>query len=127
MARGSADSFRASLIPPLSPPSLRSSLTNNFKLNVFGHNARGNASAIPGQYPVTQQEFETLAFESVKELWTQFGNLTEIWFVRAALRIASAALYCARLTFRPPAPTPTPLFSGRRLLGLDAGRTDGAA
>jgi len=56
------------------------SLTNNFFLNVFHHSARGNASALPGQYPVTQSEFESLAFDSVKELWTKYGNLTEIWF-----------------------------------------------
>ena len=56
------------------------SLTNNFFLNVFSHSAHGNASAIPGQYPVTQQQFEDIAFASVSELWTRFGNLTEIWF-----------------------------------------------
>ena len=56
------------------------SLTNNFFLNVFGHSARGNSSALPGQFPVSQPEFEALAFASVTELWTRFGNLTEIWF-----------------------------------------------
>ncbi len=55
------------------------SLTNNFFLNVFGHSAHGNNSALPGQYPVSQEEFEALAFASVKELWTKYGNLTEIW------------------------------------------------
>jgi hypothetical protein len=55
------------------------SLTNNFFLNVFSHSARGNSSALPGQYPVTQAEFEQLAFDSVQELWTKYGNLTEIW------------------------------------------------
>lgn len=56
------------------------SLTNNAYLNVAHHNAQGNASALPGMFPVNQTEFETIAFESVKELWTQYGNLTELWF-----------------------------------------------
>jgi alpha-L-fucosidase len=56
------------------------SLTNNFFLNVFSHSARGNASALPGMYPVTQDEFEALAFASVTELWSNYGNLSEIWF-----------------------------------------------
>lgn len=70
------------------------SLTNNFFLNVFGHAARGNSSALPGQYPVSQSEFEALAFASVKELWTRYGNLTEIWL-------------CV-----PPPPPPPPLPRG---------------
>ena len=54
------------------------SLTNNFYLNVFGHYVR-NSTLLPGQVLVTQAEFEAIALASVTELWTDFGNLTEIW------------------------------------------------
>jgi alpha-L-fucosidase len=34
---------------------------------------------LPGQANVTQDEYEDMAIDLVTELWTQFGNLTEIW------------------------------------------------
>jgi hypothetical protein len=34
---------------------------------------------LPGQAVVDQAQYETLALAQVTELWTQFGNLTEIW------------------------------------------------
>merc|ERR1711972_1025881 len=37
------------------------------------------STAIPGQAPVSQDQFEALALAQVTELWTKFGNLTEIW------------------------------------------------
>jgi alpha-L-fucosidase len=55
------------------------SLTNNFKLNVRTH-AVQPGPLLPGQLAVTQQEFEDFAFASVSELWSSYGNLTEIWF-----------------------------------------------
>lgn len=55
------------------------SLTNNFFLNVGNHNVNPPNTLLPGQVNVTQQQFEDIAFNSVQELWTQFGNLTEIW------------------------------------------------
>jgi alpha-L-fucosidase len=54
------------------------SLTNNFYLNVGSHQARPGP-ALPGQQLVSQAEFEAIALEQVTELWTEFGNLTEIW------------------------------------------------
>jgi L-serine deaminase len=38
---------------------------------------RDNGGA--GQAPLSQAEYEALALAQVTELWTQFGNLTEIW------------------------------------------------
>lgn len=32
------------------------------------------------QVRVTQAEFEAIALAQVTELWSRFGNLTEIWF-----------------------------------------------
>jgi len=55
------------------------SLTNNFYLNVQGHFVQ-NSTLLPGQVKVTQDEFEAIALGHVTELWTRFGNLTEIWF-----------------------------------------------
>ena len=54
------------------------SLTNNFYLNVGGHHARGKAGCMPGQACVTQDQFETLALAQVQELWTEYGDLTEV-------------------------------------------------
>ena len=56
------------------------SLTNNFFLDVFEHKAGASLPPLPGQVNVSQSEFESLALQQVTELWTQFGNLTEIWF-----------------------------------------------
>jgi len=56
------------------------SLTNNFFLNVRSHSVQPPSTLLPGQQNVTQQQFEDIAFASVAELWSDFGNLTEIWF-----------------------------------------------
>ena len=55
------------------------SLTNNFFLNAFGHNVQPPSTLQPGQANVTQAQYEDLALAQVKELWTEFGSLTEIW------------------------------------------------
>ncbi len=55
------------------------SLTNNFYLNVFGHYVR-NSTLLPNQKRVTQEEFEKIALASVEELWSNYGELNEIWF-----------------------------------------------
>ena len=55
------------------------SLTNNFYLNAFGHNVQPPSTLQPGQANVTQAQYEDLALAQVKELWTEFGDLTEIW------------------------------------------------
>ena len=56
------------------------SLTNNFYLNVIGMKAGHYNPPIKGQINVTQREFQAIALHQLTELWTQFGNLTEIWF-----------------------------------------------
>jgi hypothetical protein len=55
------------------------SLTNNFFLNAAGHNVQPPSTLLPGQANVTQAQYEDLALAQVKELWTEFGDLTEIW------------------------------------------------
>jgi len=56
------------------------SLTNNFYLNVIGMKAGHYAPPIQGQVNVSQDEFQAIALHQLTELWTQYGNLTEIWF-----------------------------------------------
>ena len=55
------------------------SLTNNFYLNTFGHSTYPPSTLQPFQASVTQKQFESIALAHVKELWTSFGDLTEIW------------------------------------------------
>ena len=56
------------------------SLARNFYLNVNKHYVNGSKSLLPGQQNVTQAQFESIAIGHLKELWSTFGNLTEIWF-----------------------------------------------
>lgn len=53
------------------------SLPRNFYLNV--NNFQVGANPLPGQGVVTQQQFEDIAFAQVTELWTNYGQLFEIW------------------------------------------------
>ena len=43
-----------------------------------GHNARPKSTALPGQAPVTQAEYEALQLAQVKELWNNFGELVRL-------------------------------------------------
>ena len=54
-------------------------LANNFYLNTFGHNVRPPSTLLPGQANVTQQGYEDLSIALMTELWTEFGDLEEIW------------------------------------------------
>ena len=56
------------------------SLTNNFFLNVGNHKAHASSTPLPGQQNISQAEFESIALGQVKELWTNYGELGEIWF-----------------------------------------------
>lgn len=55
------------------------SLKNNFFLNVQDFVIGSPSTALPGQVAVTKDQFEALALAQVAELWTKFGDLTEIW------------------------------------------------
>lgn len=69
----------ASLVTVLTCWHSSSSLLYLRRSNVLGHEVQ-NTTLLPGQVYVTQAQFEDLAFDSVQELWTKYGNLTEIWF-----------------------------------------------
>ena len=40
---------------------------------------RPASTLLPGQALVSQQQYEDIAIAQMTELWTKFGNLTEIW------------------------------------------------
>ena len=73
------------------------SLTNNFYLNVKSHVAQ-NGTALPGQQRVTQAQFEALALAQVTELWTEFGSLSEIWWVPSTQAASLVPRSCCRLS-----------------------------
>ncbi len=54
------------------------SLTNNFYLNVLGHNVQPGSTLLPGQANVTQAQFEDIAIAHMTELWNNFGAYTEM-------------------------------------------------
>jgi len=60
-------------------PGFYYSLNQNFKLNVAGGKVQ-NTALLPGQIKVTQDQYNKIALAQMKELWTKFGNLFEIWF-----------------------------------------------
>lgn len=65
---------------PLPRPSFPVGSTgNNFFLNTADHKVQPGP-LLPGQVGVSQEEYDKLVLEQVKELWTAFGPLTEIWF-----------------------------------------------
>ena len=53
------------------------SLSNNFYLNVYHHSAHHSENILPGQHNVSQSEFEQISLKHLKELWSNYGNLTE--------------------------------------------------
>ena len=55
-------------------------LQDNQYLGVCDGVAGGCGSSRPGQMNVSQDEFEAIAIAQLTELWTNYGNLTEIWF-----------------------------------------------
>ena len=82
------------------------SLTNNFFLDVQSHSVQ-NSTLLPGQQLVTQEEFEAIALGHVEELWSNYGDLTEIWWVVGGL----VGWSCVHQT-HPTPPRPTHRLDG---------------
>mmetsp|Transcript_21178 Transcript_21178/g.46020 ORF Transcript_21178/g.46020 Transcript_21178/m.46020 type:complete len:474 (-) Transcript_21178:57-1478(-) len=56
------------------------SIMKNFKLcRSFSGTNSCMDTVLPGQYNLTDDDYKKVATEMVTELWTQYGNLTEIW------------------------------------------------
>jgi alpha-L-fucosidase len=67
------------------PHSFYYSLKDSFYLNAIGDRVGAHGGRLlPGQVNVTQSQFEDISVAAVTELWSKFGNLTEIWFVITA-------------------------------------------
>ena len=75
---------------------LADSLTDNFYLNVQHHTAGFQNKTLAGQINVSQAEFEKIALGQVTELWSNYGNLSEI---------------CKHSAPPPPPPPPPPPLS----------------
>eukprot|EP00038_Savillea_parva_P024194 m.43322 g.43322 ORF g.43322 m.43322 type:complete len:467 (+) comp6390_c0_seq1:26-1426(+) len=61
------------------PHSFYYSLKDSFYLNANGDNVL-KRPLLPGQVNVTQEQFEDISVAAVEELWSQYGNLSEVWF-----------------------------------------------
>ena len=83
------------------------SFSNNFflnKLNCIGgcvpackhfSSSMKNCDLLPGQVNITNREWEVIAQAQVTELWKNYGNLTEIWFVSATATVQIRSCCCA--------------------------------
>jgi alpha-L-fucosidase len=56
------------------------SVVSNEYLNVAGGDVRDPKTATADQYVVTQDEYADIVQQQLTELWTQYGDLAEIWF-----------------------------------------------
>ncbi len=52
---------------------------NNAFLNVKGGTV-GAPTGIPGQAVITQDDYETILLANLRQLWTDYGELAEVWF-----------------------------------------------
>ena len=57
------------------------SMTNNFYMKVAHLKANPDAPTLPGQVAgLTQQDYEDIAIAQLTELWSNYGELSELWF-----------------------------------------------
>lgn len=55
-------------------------MPRNYYLNVNNFQVGPPSTLLPGQGNVTQAQFEAIVLSQVKELWTRYGQLQELWF-----------------------------------------------
>lgn len=60
-------------------PGIYYSLNQNYYLNVGGGTVK-NTSLVPGQVNVSQELYGKIVVAQMKELWSNYGNISEIWF-----------------------------------------------
>jgi alpha-L-fucosidase len=61
-------------------PGIYYSLNQNFYLNVGNGGHILNTSLVPGQVKVSQELYGRIVLAQMRELWTNYGELSEIWF-----------------------------------------------
>jgi hypothetical protein len=44
------------------------------------HTQVQNRTLQPGQLNITQETYENLVLQQLREIWTRYGTLDEIWF-----------------------------------------------
>lgn len=54
-------------------------LKTSYFFNVQNGQPLPPATLQPGQYEISYEDYSALSLAQEKELWTQYGNLTEIW------------------------------------------------
>ena len=60
-------------------PGIYYSLNQNYYLNV-GHGLVQNTSLVPGQEMVSQELYGKIVLAQVRELWSNYGEVSELWF-----------------------------------------------
>ena len=60
-------------------PGIYYSLNQNYYLNV-GHGKIWSSSLIPGQDNVTQELYGKIVLAQMREIWSKYGHLAELWF-----------------------------------------------
>ena len=60
-------------------PGIYYSLNQNYYLNAGGGLVQ-NSSLVPGQANVSQELYDKIVLAQMRELWTNYGNLSELWF-----------------------------------------------
>jgi len=60
-------------------PGFYYSLSTNSYLNVLGGRVL-SSPLTPGQVNVTQKQYEYIVYQQLRELWTLYGDMFEIWF-----------------------------------------------
>eukprot|EP00026_Physarum_polycephalum_P006395 Phypoly_transcript_06437.p1 GENE.Phypoly_transcript_06437~~Phypoly_transcript_06437.p1 ORF type:complete len:419 (+),score=34.79 Phypoly_transcript_06437:511-1767(+) len=62
-------------------PGLYYGVGENFYLNILQGEVFTNATTLlPGQRNITLEEYEDIVLRQLTEIWTRYGDLTEIWF-----------------------------------------------
>ena len=73
--------FQRAMVDAGISPGYYYSLKDNFYLNVHSKGLVGdNTTFLPGMEQVTQGEFEDISLAQLRELWTNYGSLSETWF-----------------------------------------------
>ena len=60
-------------------PGIYYSLNQNYYLNV-GRGLVLNSTLVPGQAKVSQEQYGKIVVAQMRELWTNYGDLSELWF-----------------------------------------------
>lgn len=77
---------------------------NNAFLNLQGGKV-GSPTGIPGQAVITQAEYYEILLQNLRQLWTDYGPLAEVWFDGAltAFCVGSHCLFVVATHYlRPP-------------------------